>query len=202
MGRTKDKKYLLLQSQSTDTWETRCLDAATPRGAFRTVLPREKGHKYNVDHRDGLFYIRTNKGAKNFRLVTAPVADPSSANWKELIPHRPDVLLEAVELFKDFLVAHEQSEAVNGFRVYTSRRAPGATSPSPRRCIPRSEPERRSSSRGRSDSATSRWSRRRACTTMTWPRASGRCSSSRRCSAATTRNSTSPSACGRRHATG
>lgn len=119
VGRTKDKKYLVVQSRSTDTWEARALDAAAPAGAFKVILPREKGHKYDVEHRDGLFYIRTNKGAKNFRLVSAPVAAPSPDSWKELVPERADVLLQAVEPFKGFLVLHEQSAALDRFRIFT-----------------------------------------------------------------------------------
>jgi oligopeptidase B len=118
VGRTKDKRYLVLAVNSTDTWENRYLDAATPDSPFKVVLPREKGHKYSVDHRDGLFYIQTNKGAKNFRMVTAPVADPSPANWKEFIPHRPDVLIQGLELFKDYAVAAEQSEGLSRLRVF------------------------------------------------------------------------------------
>ena len=116
-GRTKDKKYVVLGIQSTDTWETRTIDAAKPAGELKIVLPREKGHKYDLEHRDGLFYIRTNKGAKNFRVVTAPVSDPAPGNWKELVPHNPDVLLEGFEVFKDHAVAHEKSEGLNRFRV-------------------------------------------------------------------------------------
>ena len=62
--------------------------AISRQGRFEVVLPREKGHKYSVEHRDGLFYFRTNRDAKNFRLVTAPVSSPSPPNWKELLPHR------------------------------------------------------------------------------------------------------------------
>jgi oligopeptidase B len=117
LGRTKDKKYLVLENDSTDTWESRYLDAATPSGDFKVVLPREKGHKYEMEHRDGLFYIRTNKDAKNFRVVTAPVPDPRPVNWKELVPHDPDVLLEKMEVFKDYAVVHEKREGLNRFRV-------------------------------------------------------------------------------------
>ena len=106
---------------------------ATPGGPFRVVLPREKGHKYDVEHRDGLFYIRTNKDAKNFRLVTAPVDDPSPANWKTFVAHRPDVLLEDLELFRDYLVLQEKSAGLNRLRVldfatgaWTRGRVPGA----------------------------------------------------------------------------
>ena len=123
VGRTKDKRYLVLAVNSTDTWENRCLDAATPEAPLRTVLPREKGHKYSVEHRDGLFYILTNKGAKNFRMVTAPAGQPGPENWKEFIPHRPDVLLGGLELFKDFAVAVEQSQGLGRLRVFDFAKA-------------------------------------------------------------------------------
>jgi oligopeptidase B len=117
LGRTRDKKFLTLAIQSTDTWETRYLDSTAPTNEFKVVLAREKGHKYDLDHRDGLFYIRTNKEARNFRAVTAPVADPGPANWKELIPHRPDALLRGLDLFKDYAVAQVQVEGLNHIRI-------------------------------------------------------------------------------------
>ncbi len=119
LGRSKDRKMLFLRSSSTDTWETRYLPSDRPDGTFTTVLPREKGHKYAVEHREGRFYLRTNKDARNFRLVTAPVSDPSPGNWAEVLPHRNDVLLDGVEVFRDYLVASEKSAALEHFRVLT-----------------------------------------------------------------------------------
>lgn len=116
-GRTKDRKYLLMESQSTDTWETRYLASGSPTGAFKVLLPREKGHKYDLEHRNGTFYIRTNKGAKNFRLVTAPAATPDPKHWKAFLPHRPDVLLEGIEPFRDYLVVAEKREGLSRFRI-------------------------------------------------------------------------------------
>lgn len=121
VGRTKDRRYLLVESQSTDTWETRYLEAAKPDGTFQVLLPREKGHKYDLEHREGTFYIRTNKGAKNFRLVTAPAATPDPKHWKAFIPHRADVLLEGIEPFHDFLVVAEKSQALERFRIQDIR---------------------------------------------------------------------------------
>jgi oligopeptidase B len=115
--RTKDKKYLLLDIRSKDTWETRFLESALPSAEFQVVLPREKEHKYEVEHRNGLFYIRTNKNAKNFHVVTAPAANPDPANWSEFIALKPDALLESVELFKDFAVIKELSQGLNRFSV-------------------------------------------------------------------------------------
>ena len=117
LERTRDKKYLVLEITSTDTWEMRYLDATDPSKEFKVVLPREKGHKYNLEHRDGLFYIRTNRGAKNFRAVTAPVSDPSPGNWKEFIRHKPDALLDNLDLFRDYAVSHEKFQALYRFRV-------------------------------------------------------------------------------------
>ena len=57
------------------------------------------GFNVDVDHRDGVFYIHTNKDAPNYKLVTAPVGDPSPKGWTELIPHRSDVLLNRHEVF-------------------------------------------------------------------------------------------------------
>ena len=118
VGRTKDKKFVVLGSRSTDTWDRWLLPAATPTGALRLLLPRQKGHKYDVEHRDGTLFIRTNKDAKNFRLVTAPLADPSPAGWKPFVEHRPDVLLEDVEVFKDFVVLQEKQAGLNRLRVH------------------------------------------------------------------------------------
>lgn len=116
VGRTKDKAYLFCQSYSTDTWEARMLPSADVNGTFKVVLPREKGHKYTVDHREGLLYFRTNKGAKNFKLMTAPLSEP--AKWTELVPHRVDTLLEGFDLFQGHLVLQERREALVRFRIH------------------------------------------------------------------------------------
>jgi len=117
VGRTKDRKFVVLGARSTDTWDRWLLPAATPRGELRRVLPREKGHKYDVEHRDGTLFIRTNRDAKNFRLVTAPLAEPSPASWKPLVEHRPDVLLEDVEVFRDFVAVQEKEAGLNRLRI-------------------------------------------------------------------------------------
>jgi oligopeptidase B len=100
-GRTRDRKYILVGAASSETTEFRYIPTDKPESAPVMILPRVEDHEYYVDHRDGLFYIRTNDNAKNFRLVTAPVADPSKKNWKEIIAHRPDTKLEDVDLFRN-----------------------------------------------------------------------------------------------------
>ncbi len=118
LGRSKDLKYFFVTVAATDTYETFALAAHQPEGTFKSILGRTKGHKYTVDHRDGRFYILTNKGAKNFRMVTAPAGDPSEKNWKPFLPHRPEVLLEGLELFKNHAVAIEQQAGLAMLRVF------------------------------------------------------------------------------------
>jgi len=117
LHRTKDHKYVVMDIDSTDTWEVRYLDASKPAGDFRILMPREKGHKYTLDHRDGLFYIRTNRGAKDFKIVTVPVKDPSPRKWKTFVAPRPGVMVASVELFKGHAVVRERSDAQDRFRV-------------------------------------------------------------------------------------
>src|SRR5258708_37810619 len=82
-------------------------------------MPRKKDHRYYVDHRDGIFYIRTNRDGVNFSIVTAPAADPDPKNWKVWLAQRKDVLLNDIDLFRDFAVSVEKSEAVNHLRIYS-----------------------------------------------------------------------------------
>jgi oligopeptidase B len=118
VGTTHDKKFIELQAQATDTSETRWLAADKPMGKFMSILGRLKGHRYDIDHHDGQLIIRTNKGAKNFRIVTAPIANPSEKNWKELVKHDKDVLIFGAETFKNFLAVSEKSKALNRLRIY------------------------------------------------------------------------------------
>lgn len=111
-----DRKHIYLTSGATDTTEVFMLPADTPKGSFKSVLGRTKGHRYFVSHRDGKLYIRTNKDAKNFRLVSAPVANPKK--WTEVIPHDKDTLLQGVTVFKGFLAANEKSRALGRTRIY------------------------------------------------------------------------------------
>ncbi|MDP2876050.1 MAG: S9 family peptidase, partial [Holophaga sp.] len=118
LGKTRDRKFLVISSSSTDTWETSLLSADQSKGAFKAVLPREKGHKYSVDHREGVFFIRTNRDAKNFRVVTAPALDPSPKNWKEFVSAKADVLVQGVDLFKNHAVVIEKHLGLNRFRIH------------------------------------------------------------------------------------
>jgi oligopeptidase B len=105
--RTRDKAVIFLQAFSKTSNESRYLRADDPNGTLKVIIPRTPEHEYDVDYRDNLFYIRTNKGAKNFRIVTAPVNDPSEKNWKEFVAHNPAVKIESINLFADHAVLSE-----------------------------------------------------------------------------------------------
>ena len=119
LTRTRDRKYLLIGSGATETSEWRVLDATTPRGEFTVVLPRERGHRYELDHRDGTFYLVTDKGAPNFRVIELAVGAHDLSAARELVPHRPDVLVSGIEVFRDYAVVSERFQALNRFRVLT-----------------------------------------------------------------------------------
>ncbi|MFK7741830.1 MAG: S9 family peptidase [Planctomycetota bacterium] len=118
LGRTKDGEYLTALSYSTDTYETRFLAAGDAAGDFQVLLPREKGHRYQMMHRDGVFYLHTDKDALNWRIVATPAANPSPDNWRDVVPHRDDVLVSSFEAFEKFAVVRERVQGLNRFRVH------------------------------------------------------------------------------------
>ncbi|HEV7743544.1 MAG TPA: S9 family peptidase [Pyrinomonadaceae bacterium] len=117
-GRSRDKAVIMLGSESKTSTEWRYLPANKPTAELTIISPREADHEYNVDHRGDLFYIRTNKGAKNFRVVTAPVANPGQANWKELVAYRPEVKIDDLDLFANHLVLSEWEKGLERIEIY------------------------------------------------------------------------------------
>ncbi len=107
-GRSRDRKMIFLEAASKTATEVRYIAADNPAGQLKVILPREADHEYHADYRDGMFYILTNQNAKNFRLVTAPLSDPSKRNWHELIAHNPAVRLDDVNLFANHMVVSER----------------------------------------------------------------------------------------------
>lgn len=116
--RTRDGRYVLLSATSTDTYEWSFLDAGDPAGDFAVLLPREKGHRYSPTHREGVWYLRTDKDALNFRVVRAAVADPRPEKWEEVVPHRDDVFVARFEVFAGHAVVQEKQRGMTRFRVH------------------------------------------------------------------------------------
>ena len=110
--RTRSRKYILLEIGSHTTSEMRFLPADQPNGEFKLISPRRQDHEYFVDDHGDQFLIRTNDQGRNFRLVTAPISDPGEKNWKELVPHRPAVMLSNIDVFRDFYVRVERENAL------------------------------------------------------------------------------------------
>ena len=117
IDRSRDNAVIFLQAFSKTSTESRYLLAAEPNSELKVIIPRQPDHEYDVDYRDHLFYIRTNKGAKNFRIVTAPVNDPSEKNWKEFVEHRPAVKIEGINLFASHAVLSEWENGLQQLEV-------------------------------------------------------------------------------------
>lgn len=118
VSKEKSRKYIVISSTSTLTTEFRTLLADNPDGEFKVFQPRVRGMEYSIAHYADRFYILTNKDdATNFKLMTTPENATSQENWKDLIPHRDDVLLEDIEIFKDYLVVGERSNGLNKIRI-------------------------------------------------------------------------------------
>jgi len=115
-GRTRDGLYIVLESASHITSESHVLPAGVPNAEFTLISPRKDEHEYSIDHRNGLWFIRTNDRGRNFRLVTAPIDAPRE--WTELIPHRDGIMLEEIDLFAGFFVACEREDGLPRLRVW------------------------------------------------------------------------------------
>ena len=131
ISKTRDKKILALNIESKDTAECLYLRAQRPQDPFAVFLPREKGHRYYIDHREDLFYIRTNKAGRNFQVMTAPENDTSFKAWKVFIPHQDDVRVVDIDVFRGFLVSVEKTMALDRLRVFDFKSAAWSSIPFP-----------------------------------------------------------------------
>jgi oligopeptidase B len=117
VSKTSSRAYLLVASSSSLTTEIRYLRADRPEGDFRVALPRVQGTEYDLTHRGDSFFIRTNDGAKTFRVVEAPVADCSKPNWRTILEARPEVTIEGVSALAGYLVFEERERGLGKIRV-------------------------------------------------------------------------------------
>jgi oligopeptidase B len=115
--KTKSQEYICIISSATLSSEYRILKANDPLGSFKIFQPRINKVLYYIDHWNDRFLIRTNKDAENFRLLETPLDKTGVENWKEVIAHRPDVLLEEVEVFKDHWAIVERKEGLLQLRI-------------------------------------------------------------------------------------
>jgi oligopeptidase B len=117
IGLSRSRQYLILASRSTLSDEYRYLDASRPADEFLMFQERVRGLEYSIDHLNGRFYVLTNDGAVNFKLMQAEPGKTGRGSWTELIAHRPDVLLEDFELFTGHLVLSERRAGLTQVQV-------------------------------------------------------------------------------------
>jgi oligopeptidase B len=118
--KSKSKRFLFIGSDQTLSTEYRYLSADDPNGEFRIILPREENHEYSVEHYMDYFYIRTNWKAENFRLMRTRIDETEKEHWEDVIPHRQTVFLDRFEIFKEYLVVQERSQALIQMRIIPS----------------------------------------------------------------------------------
>jgi oligopeptidase B len=118
LTKSRDRKYLYHVSASFTSSEQWFLPADQPLGQWRVIAPRQPDHEYEAEHRDGLFYIRTNKDrATNFKVMASPAHQPAPANWFDVLPYDPAVFVEGVALFKNHAVLSVRMEGLPGLVV-------------------------------------------------------------------------------------
>ena len=118
LGKLRSKKYITVTSAATMSSEVYYLDANRPDDPFKVIQARIKDVLYQVDEQNGRFLILTNLDAKNFRLMETPVGNTGVDNWKDVIPHRTDVLIEGIYAFKNFCVVAERRNGLRQLRVH------------------------------------------------------------------------------------
>lgn len=116
--KSKSRDYIIIASYSTLTNEYQILEASTPNAPFKVFQERVRGLEYSISHYKDHFYVVTNAhGATNFKLMKTPVETTTIEHWQTVLPHREAVLLEDIDIFKEFLVVSERTNGLNQIRV-------------------------------------------------------------------------------------
>ena len=124
VGGSRNNDWIFISINDHETSEFRLLSTDDPTAAPKLVAARETGLQYDLEEGGDVFFILTNAdGAKDFKIMTAPVSDPTRPNWKELVPHEPGRLILSLLAFKDFLVRLERKDGLP--RIVVRDRATG-----------------------------------------------------------------------------
>ena len=118
VDKTSSRAFILVNIESPLTSEVRYVSSDRPYEPFQTVLPRVQEVEYDLTHHGNSFYIRTNDNAKTFRVVRAPVSDPSRPNWQDFLPKRDRVTVESVHSFRDYLAIEERDRGLSQIRIH------------------------------------------------------------------------------------
>jgi oligopeptidase B len=117
VGKTRSRAFLILYIGSHTTSEARFIPASDPKANWKLMEPRKQDIEYYPDHNGDFFYIRVNDTGRNFRLVKAPITDPGSAGWREIIPQRANVMLDGTDFFKGYYILYERENGLPQIRV-------------------------------------------------------------------------------------
>ncbi len=118
VGKSKNGKYIMINSEGTLSSEIWLLNADSPQSEFRIFQPRIQDVLYSVVVLEDRFLILTNDGAINFRIMQCPLDRTDRSHWQPFIDHRPDVLVSDIEEFKDFLAIAERKNGLTQLAIY------------------------------------------------------------------------------------
>jgi oligopeptidase B len=117
ISKTKSKKYLVIGSASTLSNEFRFLDASQPDGEFKIFQKRQEKLEYSISHFEDQWFMRTNLDAVNFKIMTCPLDKTKLENWVDYIPHNEEILVEGMDIFRNFFVVNERIDGITQLRV-------------------------------------------------------------------------------------
>jgi oligopeptidase B len=118
LSKSRSKRFVLMNLASQVTTETHLLDLNVPNAKLNIFEPRKTNVEYYLEHTGDKWFIATNDGgAENFKVMETPIAKPGRKNWKEVIAHRPEVLISSIDAFKDYLVVWEREEGMQHLRI-------------------------------------------------------------------------------------
>ncbi len=115
--KSRDGKYIFTNHHATRSTEMRFISADEPESELRVLSPRREGVEYFAAHHEGNFYIVTNDGSQNFKLMKASLEELAIEQWEEIIPHRDDVLIDYVDTFKEYLIVYERRNGLRQIRI-------------------------------------------------------------------------------------
>jgi oligopeptidase B len=121
VGKTKSDKFIIIGSSGTLSSECKFIDANKPDEPFKIFQPRMKEVLYDVDHANDKFYIRTNLNAKNFKVVTCAEDKTDSSNWKELIAHNDSILIQGIDVFKNYIAVSERKNGLTQVHIINTQ---------------------------------------------------------------------------------
>ncbi len=121
VGKSKSDKFILISSSGTLSSEYKFIDANTPDAVFKVFMPRMKEVLYDVEHANDKFYIRTNLNAKNFKIVTCTENKTDSSNWKEMIAHSDSILIQGIDVFKNYVAVSERKNGLTQVHIINTQ---------------------------------------------------------------------------------